>query len=171
MNKNAVVVVLAAGMLLAACSRSIADSETTTTLRPLVTTTSRATTTTVSEEPTTLPPLSGTGELPDYTVAARRPLPGAGDEVVVLLAEPAGLLTDLDLYDVVVDVVERFPPVTVLHVVDDPAVVALAGADPSGLDTEQLALVEAHYLARLEDGYRIVYLGPFADAGTAVLGS
>ena len=32
-------------------------------------------------------------------------------------------------------------------------------------------ILAVHYLARLEDGFRIVYLGPFEDSGTAVLGS
>jgi len=78
-------------------------------------------------------------------------------------------LSDLDLYDLIAEVVELFPPIATLHVVDDAAAAnAVAVSDTSTTETPPPS---EHYLARLENGFRIVYLGPFAASGTAVLGS
>ena len=38
-------------------------------------------------------------------------------------------------------------------------------------DEDQGLILANHYLARLEEGFRIVYVGPFEESGTAVLGS
>ena len=90
---------------------------------------------------------------------------------MVLLLDPASYtsLSDLDLYDVIADAVDRFPPILVAHVVDSPdAVEAVLVEQP---DEDQGLILANHYLARLEEGFRIVYVGPFEESGTAVLGS
>ncbi len=107
---------------------------------------------------------------PDYRIFARTPTDGLGDEVTVLL-DPTTYdsLTDIDLYDVIYEVVELFPPVTTLHVVDSSAA-AIVVSDPEASE-EDLDSVSANYFARLDDGFRITYLGPFASSGSTVLGS
>lgn len=97
-------------------------------------------------------------------------VPETGDTVVLLL-DPASYtsLSDLDLYDVIADAADRFPPIYEAHVVDSSeAADAVLIEEP---DEEQVGILSVHYLARLEDGFRIVYLGPFEESGTAVLGS
>ena len=90
---------------------------------------------------------------------------------MVLLLDPSSYtsLSDLDLYDVIADAVDRFPPILEAHVVDsqDAASAVLLEAP----DEDQQKTLEKHYLVRLEDGFRIVYVGPFAGADDAVLGS
>ncbi|MCL1601326.1 MAG: hypothetical protein M3112_07300 [Actinomycetia bacterium] len=106
---------------------------------------------------------------PEYQIVDR--IEGdSGDTVIVLLdPETYGPLTDLDLYDLIAEVVELFPPIAVVHVVDEAAAANIV-ANPDASDDERTA-VAANYLARLDDGVKIIYLGPFASSGTAVLGS
>lgn len=158
----AVVVTVSAG-----CSSSVDTA--TTTVENVTTTLASTSTTTTEVTTTTLPPLTQLSP-PQYRIVERAPREGTGDEVVVLL-DPSSYdaLTDLDLYDLIAEVVELFPPIATLHVVDDPAA-ANTVADPETATTDPAADSE-HYLARLENGFRIVYLGPFAASGTAVLGS
>lgn len=90
---------------------------------------------------------------------------------MVLLLDPYSYtsLSDLDLYDVIADAVDRFPPIFEAHVVDSKdAVSAVLVEEP---DEDQQKTLEIHYLARLEDGFRIVYVGPFEGYDEAVLGS
>jgi len=89
--------------------------------------------------------------------------------IVLLDPETYGTLTDLDLYDLIAEVVELFPPIAVVHVVDDAAAGNIV-ANPDASEAERNT-VAANYLARLDDGVKIIYLGPFASSGTAVLGS
>jgi hypothetical protein len=150
----------------AGCSSS---ADTTTTITETAVVTTLPSTTTTTSPSTTLPPIA---ELtpPAYRIVERLPTDGPGDEVVVLL-DPSSYdtLTDLDLYDLIAEVVELFPPIATLHVVDDAATAnAVAASDTSTTETPPPS---EHYLARLENGFRIVYLGPFASSGTAVLGS
>lgn len=150
-----------------ACTDSAEPASTTTV--PPITTLSTTTTTTVPPSSTTTAPLT---ELtaPGYRIVERQPTDLPGDEVVVLLdPESYDSLTDLDLYDLIAEVVELFPPVSVVHVVDSPAAANLV-ANPDA-SQDDLGLVLANYLARLDDGFRVTYLGPFASSGTAVLGS
>ena len=78
-------------------------------------------------------------------------------------------LSDLDLYDVIADAVVRFPPILEAHVVDSQdAVSAVLAEDP---DEDQQRTLAEHYFVRLEDGFRVVYVGPFAGIDDAVLGS
>ena len=123
---------------------------------------SESTTTTTSVPKTVL-------SAPEYQIVDR--IEGdSGDTVIVLLdPETYGTLTDLDLYDLIADVVELFPPIAVVHVVDEAAAANIV-ANPGASEDERTA-VAANYLARLDDGVKIIYLGPFASSGTAVLGS
>ena len=165
-----ILLILAVALVAAGCSSSSDDttttvptttSTTTTTAPTTTTTTVPATSTTVPQEP---PPF------PEYRIVERIIVPETGDTVVLLL-DPASYtsLSDLDIYEVIADAADRFPPILVAHVVDSPeAAEAVLLEEP---DEAQQRALDDHYLARLEDGFRIVYLGPFEDSGTAVLGS
>ncbi len=162
-------VVLATVLLTVAAGCSSSADTATTIAEPVVVTTLPSTTTSTTSPSTTLPPISQLSP-PAYRIVERVPTEGPGDEVVVLL-DPSSYdtLTDLDLYDLIAEVVELFPPIATLHVVDDAAAAnAVAASDTS---TTETPAPSEHYLARLENGFRIVYLGPFAASGTAVLGS
>ncbi|MCH8991076.1 MAG: hypothetical protein IIA44_04920 [Acidobacteria bacterium] len=160
------VIVIAGVMVTAGCT--FGSTETTTTTTQPVTTTLPPETTT-STTATTLAPLSAP-RFPSYRIVSRIDDANGGDTVVVLLdSGSVEVLTDIDLYDVVGDVVDKFPPIFEAHVVD-----SLAAADAVLLEEptdEQLQELAEHYLVSLEEGFRIVYRGPFAELGTTVLGS
>lgn len=78
-------------------------------------------------------------------------------------------LTDIDLFDIIAEVVELFPPISEVHVVDD-IVAANTVTDPEATSADMQA-IQSNYLARLENGFTITYLGPFASSGSAELGS
>jgi hypothetical protein len=156
--------------VLASCSEAgsaspTADNAILTTLPPAT-----ASTTSASEPTTTTTSLSVVvGSLPEYAVVARVETT-PGDTLVVLL-DPASYttLTDIDLENVIADVYERFPPVFELHVVDSEAAAELVlQAD---IDPDLLPILDEHYLVRLEDGFRIIYLGPFSAIAESILGS
>ena len=154
-------------LALSACQNSAVDTTTTTEsslidLPPVPTTV-------VEETTTTLAPIDELSA-PEYQIVKRIPGDGVGDELVVLL-DPSSYdtLTDIDLQDLIAEVVEFFPPVWTVHVVDDQAAVEVV-IDPEATD-EDLAEIEDHYLARLDNGVEITYLGPFSESGTGVLGS
>jgi hypothetical protein len=160
--------VLSLTLIVSSCTSSADNGETTTvpqaitTLPPTTTTTAPTTTTSVGTITQLTPP--------SYQIVARTPTESGGDEVVVLL-DPSSYdsLTDLDVYDIIAEVVELFPPVSIMHVVDDPAAANVV-ADPEASE-EARAVLASHYLARLDEGFRVTYLGPFAESGSAVLGS
>ena len=162
--------VAAVAIMFASCSSS-SDTTTTTSTTTTTTTTTTVPTSTTTTAPTTTTTLPQEAPaFPEYRIAERIIAPETGDTVVLLL-DPASYtsLSDLDLYDVIADAVDRFPPILVAHVVDSPdAVEAVLLEQP---DADQELILTTHYLARLEDGFRIVYLGPFEESGTAVLGS
>ena len=161
--------VAAVAIMMASCSSSSDTTTTTSTTTTTTTTTVPTTTTTMAPTTTTTLPQEAPA-FPEYRIAERIIAPETGDTVVLLL-DPASYtsLSDLDLYDVIADAVDRFPPILVAHVVDSPdAVEAVLLEQP---DEDQELILANHYLARLEDGFRIVYLGPFEESGTAVLGS
>ena len=109
--------------------------------------------------------------LPLYEIAFRGQ-GETGDTVVVLLdPESYTTLSDLDLQDVIRDVYDQFPPVAFAHVVDIEDAVDLVVADRNSLTEEELTLLDQHYFARLEEGIRIVYVGPFDQYPIAILGS
>lgn len=107
---------------------------------------------------------------PRYRIVERTTTDAPGDTVVVLLDDESyDSLTDIDIYDIIAEVVELFPPISEIHVVDD-AAAANTVANPEATNVE-IAAIQANYLARLDNGFTITYLGPFASAGSAVLGS
>ena len=67
------------------------------------------------------------------------------------------------------DLVEQFAPVYEAHIVETQAAAdALFVEEPT--EDQQTAL-DNGYIARLEEGFRIVYLGPLEDSQVAILGS
>jgi len=157
-------------VLSSACTSST-DADTTTSSAPKTLTTlsttetpEGVTSTTTTEQPKTN--LSA----PEYSIVQRIDGGDLGDTVVVLL-DPStyNSLTDIDLYDLMAEVVERFPPIASIHIVDSAAAAAVV-ANPDASEADRNATA-ANYLAKLDDGFRITYLGPFASSGTAVLGS
>lgn len=106
---------------------------------------------------------------PEYTIVSREP-GDDGDTVVVLLdTDSYNSLTDIDLANVLADVVDKFPPILTAFVVDDPtAAEAVLVESPTEEDLEVLG---RHFLVRLEEGFRMVFAGPFADTPVAILGS
>lgn len=155
--------------LLAACSDSADTTTTTTAGRPPSATT------------TTIAPPGGTGEGPveTTTTTTTSTVPGSfvpaftilertADDVLVV-AVPPGTYSDVDLQNLVSEVVERFAPVNGLHIVDDEGATDLVLAE--SLSAEDQAFLDDHYFLRLEEGFRMVFLGPFADVGEVILGS
>ena len=156
-----IVPLLAVVVVATGCNSDSGDAETTTTTLAPITTTSRPPETTSTS--TTLAPI-------EEASFPERSSEDNGDVVVVLL-DPASYdnLSDLDLYDVTADVVEQFPPVYEAHIVDSEDAAELVLAEE--LTDAERALLAEHYFVRLEEGFRVVYVGPFSSAGTAVLGS
>ena len=168
MPRLRLIVVVAAVAFVAAACQSSADSTTTTAESPLLTL-PPPTTPPTSTTSTTLVPVEQLSS-PEYQIVQRSVGEGTGDTVVVLLDSSSyETLTDIDLEDVIADVVRRFPPIATVHVIDDPAAANIVG-NPDATE-EQIASIEDHYFARLDDGFTITFLGPFAPAGATVLGS
>ncbi len=107
--------------------------------------------------------------IPTWTIASSEE--GDDGSTIVVVLDPASYdsLTDIDLQNVIAEVVDSEDPVLVAHVVDDPAVAGMVLLDDT--TPAQNRRLDRHYLARLEDGFRIVFLGPFADTAAVVLGS
>jgi hypothetical protein len=101
--------------------------------------------------------------LPNYSVLSR----SEEDELVVLVAP--GTYGDIDIQNVVGDVVERFAPVNTLHIVDDEAAATLVVAET--VTPEEQIVLDEHYLVRLEEGFRMIFVGPFSSVGEVILGS
>ncbi len=107
-------------------------------------------------------------EFPEYTIVSRED-GDDGDTVVILIDEGAFSLTDIDLANILADAADRFPPILTAYVVDDAdAAEAVLVEEPTAA---QLELLDRHYLVRLEEGFRMVFAGPFSDAPDAILGS
>lgn len=122
-----------------------------------------ATSTTTST--TAMPELS----FPQYSIVSRE-ASDSGDIVVVLL-DPTTYesLSDIDILNVMSDLVEQFAPVYEAHIVETQAAAdALFVEEPT--EAQRTAL-DNDYIARLEEGFRIVYVGPLEDSGVAILGS
>lgn len=124
------------------------------------TTTTSTTTTTVIQ-----PELS----FPEYSIISRE-ASDDGDVVVVLLdTESYESLSDLDVRNVIDDLVEQFAPVYEAYIVETQAAAdALFVEEPT---EEEQAALDNGYVAKLEEGFRIVYAGPLEDSGVAILGS
>jgi hypothetical protein len=165
-------VIVAVAMVAVACNSSDSSDTTTSTADvPLTTLASSGSTGTADESTTTTTAAPKTIlTAPEYRIVDRIEGDGPGDTVIVLL-DPATYdsLSTLDLYDLIAEVVELFPPVAILHVVDN-AAAANVVANPDASEAERQSAA-GNYLARLENGFQITYLGPFASSGTAVLGS
>jgi hypothetical protein len=154
-----------------ACTSSGSDTVSSSPPLSLVTTLTVADTVEPVDDPITTTSSSPKSTLaaPEYTIVDR--IEGEVGDTVVVLLDPSTYdsLTDLDLYDLIAEVVELFPPIAAVHVVDD-ASAANVVVNPDASEAERQASA-ANYLARLDDGVKIIYLGPFAAARTAVLGS
>ncbi len=178
------VIVSAIALMLTACSgddgqdttTSLGDAVTTLAPAPNTPGTTSSSVTATTEAPpdeTTLTSTSGPPlGLPMYEIAFRSDGGDSGDTVVVLL-DPASYtsLSDIDLQDVIRDVYDQFPPVAIAHVVDAEQAVTLVVAEPNSLTEEEVTYLDQHYFARLEDGIRIIYVGPFDQYPIAILGS
>lgn len=164
------VLVICLALFIAACqnggdaSTSTTSDSTLLTLSPQTTSTTSLPMTTTSPEP--IIELSA----PRYQIVQRTLGEGVGDEVVVLL-DPTSYeaLTDIDIQDLISEVVDLFPPIAIAHIVDDPAAANVVG-NPDASAAE-VASIQDHYFARLDHGFQITFLGPFASSGSNVLGS
>ena len=165
-------VIVVVAMIATACNSGESSNASTSTpdtpLTTLVASGSTETTEAPSSTTTAVPKTVLTA--PEYRIVDRIETDGPGDTVIVLL-DPTTYesLSTLDLYDLIAEVVELFPPVAALHVVDD-AAAANVVANHEASEAERQAAA-GNYLARLENGFQITYLGPFASSGSAVLGS
>lgn len=153
--------------IVSACGDSgSATTTTTTTTPPPVVTTTPVTVAVDDTTSTTSAATSTTGpgfSFPEFTIVERT------DDDVLVVAIPPGTYTDIDLQNVVGEMIERFPPVNGLHIIDDPAITQLVLTD--SVSAEQQELLDLHYFLRLEDGFRMVFLGPFAEVGEVIFGS
>jgi len=164
------VLVMCLALFIAACQNGSDASTSTTsdsvllTLPPQTTPTTSLPTATTSPEP--IIELSA----PRYQIVQRTPGEGVGDEVVVLL-DPTSYeaLTDIDIQDLISEVVDLLPPIAIAHIVDDPTAANVVG-NPDASAAE-IASIQDHYFARLDNGFEITFLGPFASSGSNVLGS
>ena len=139
-----------------------------TTLAPPVPTTVSVSLTTIATTTTE----ANTGafvDFPEYEIVSRSESPD-GDTLVILIdSDFDDALTDIDLQNLLADVVEMFPPVYEAFVVDSRAAANLVLAED--LDEEAESVLEQHFLVRLEEGFRVVFTGPFEGARTLILGS
>lgn len=106
---------------------------------------------------------------PGYSIISRESSDN-GDIVVVLLdTSTYESLSDIDVHNVMSDLVEQYAPVYEAYIVETQAAAdALFVDNPTA---EQQTALNNGYVARLEEGFRIVYEGPLADSGVAILGS
>jgi len=162
-------VVVSIVVFVAACTSSPSAETTTTASRVPLTTVAVDTAAPTTSTTTTTAALQELGP-PSYRIVQRIETEDPGDTVVVLL-DPTSYnsLTDIDLFDVIAEVVDLFPPISVIHIVDDPEAANVV-ANPDASNAE-IQAIQDNYLARLDNGFKITYLGPFASSGTAVLGS
>jgi len=164
-------IAVAASLTAVACTSSASDTTSSSAPAATLTTLTIADgTSTVSDAASTTSSVPKTVlSAPEYKIVDR--VEGEdGDTVVVLLdSETYDSLTDLDVYDLIAEVVELFPPIAVVHVIDDGAAANIV-VNPDASESERRA-VSINYLARPDGGVKILYLGPFVSSGTAVLGS
>jgi hypothetical protein len=172
-------ILLAFVLVVAACSGDDGDVTTTTggasgsvTTLPAASTgdgSATTDTTSVAAGATTTVGTAAGPAIPEFTILSRTPS-DEGDTVVVLL-DPNSYesLTDIDLQNVISEVVDDFPPVFEAHVIDDETVAPFLAATEVTADQQQL--LNVHYLVRLDEGFRITFVGPFEDSGSTVLGS
>ncbi len=174
------VIVLLAGVM-TGCSGDDESDETTTstTAAPVtsITTTTLATTTTetptgadTTATTTSTTDASKAGvEFPAYTITER--IEGDdGDTLVILIdTEADDALTDIDIQSLLSEVVDDFAPVLRAYVVDSVEAAEIVLLDEFTQD--QLDELSNHYLARLEDGFRIFFEGPFGELQPLLISS
>jgi UDP-N-acetylmuramyl tripeptide synthase len=174
--RQALIVIIAV-LLVAACSGGDeGDSSTTSTTAATITTLgdSAAVAGTESDQSsttssTTTSTVDLTLSFPKYTIISREATDN-GDIVVVLLDKSSyESLSDIDIHNVMSDLVEEYAPVYEAYLVETQAAAdALFVTDPTD---EQKSALNNGYVAKLEEGFRIVYEGPLKDFGVAILGS
>ncbi len=168
------IVIAALTAVLAGCSGDdddTAETSTSTTAAPITTLgTTQAPPVTTAATTTTSTTLAELGQVafPSYTIVSRSE-GEEGDTVVVLIDPDFESLSDIDLQNVLADVVERFPPVFEAYVVSSQEAADLVLSDE--VDTAGEAVLDQHFWARLEDGFRIVFAGPFEELSPLILGS
>jgi hypothetical protein len=142
---------------------------TTTSLVPLESssTTSAPTSTTEPETTTTIGD-SAISE-PEWAITERVESDDGATIVILLDPESYERLTDIDIQNVIEDAIDLFPPIYEAHVVDSEEAADIVLSDV--IDTPDQAILDEHYLARLEEGFRIVFVGPFAEFGQIILTS
>ncbi len=155
-------------IVLAACSDDEPAAST------AVTNTSLAPVTTVAAAPDTTRPRGGANRSTStsirepieisYDIRHREPS-DSGDRLVVLI-EP-GDYTEIDLSNLVLDIIEANEPVAQLDVVDSQQALRAVIRNPENLTPQQTR----HYVLRLENGNRVVFLGPYSDLGSFIIGS
>jgi hypothetical protein len=165
-----------------ACSGDDAEDTTTTTLEGSGTVTSLAAssgrttsgaggsgTTEAADAATTTTEPPGLPPVPVYEIVSRQP--GESGDTVVIVLDPTSYssLSDVDLENIIAEVYDDAAPVFVAHVVDLLEAAELVLLD--SLTDEQREVLDEHYLARLVDGFRIVFEGPFSDFEDSILGS
>jgi hypothetical protein len=118
---------------------------------------------------TTTTAAGGNPPIPEFEILERTP--GEEGDTVVVLLDPSSYtsLNDIDLRNVIAEVVDDFGPVYEAHLIDDERVAPLLGEEE--LTPEEEQLLDLYYLARLDEGFRISFEGPFADVASTVLGS
>ena len=138
---------------------TLADSSSVAGTQTDQTSTSTTTTTTVALE------LS----FPKYSIISRESSDN-GDIVVVLLDKSSyESLSDIDIHNVISDLVEQYAPVYEAYLVETQAAAdALFVENPT---EEQQTALDNGFVAKLDQGFRIVYEGPLARYGVAILGS
>jgi hypothetical protein len=168
-SRSLAVVGVALALVVTACNGDDSGEDSTTTSTTLTV----PTTTTTTLDPASTTTTTRDGEVPappEYEIVRR--IPGEDGDTLVVLLDPSsydGLLTDIDLQNVVADVVERFPPVLEAYVVDSQDAVDLVLLDER--TPEEQAVLDEHAFVTLEEGFRIVFTGPFGDFGELILGS
>ena len=168
-------VLLVVALLGAGCSGDEADDTTTTTVVTSTTAAGSGATTAPSGESdgatttTVAVDEEVSFSIPAYEVVNR--VEAEQGATVVVLLDPATYtaLTDVDLQNVIEDVIDRFPPVYEVHVVDDISAADLVLAD--GVQPAQQVILDEHYLVRLEEAFTIVYVGPFSDFPVTIIAS
>ncbi len=164
------VLVIGLALFVAACQNGSDANTSTTRDSTLLTLPEQTAPTTSLPSETTSPEPIVDLTAPRYQIVQRTFGEGVGDEVVVLL-DPTSYetLTDIDIQDLIGEVVDLFPPVAIAHIVDDPAAANVVG-NPDASAAE-IASIQDHYFARLDNGFEITFLGPFASSESNVLGS
>ena len=159
MPRGAAVLVL--GLVASACSAGELAEPPGTIEEPVTT---LAATTTVAPAAVATTVALPTKTIPSYQVV-EKVAASDGDVLIVLL--PDGTYDDLDIENLMAHLVDEFAPFGI-HVVNAEAAIELVLAEDMELADPVLA---EHYLARLEDGNKVVYTGPLAEFGWFFVGS